>query len=75
MGDKVTLWLLPELGSCIHLIDGCCPTKALCSVRMAFVESGKETDHAYVYSLVSEASAFFFNPPFMCYKILIRIVQ
>ena len=29
----------------------------------------------YVYSLVSEASNFFFNGPLMCYKILIRAVQ
>lgn len=75
MGDNVTSCLLPQMGQCFNLIDGCCPTRAHCSVRMAFVGPGKETNHVYVYSWVSEASNFFFNGPLMCYKILIRAAQ
>ena len=48
MGDNVTSCLLQQMGQCFNLIDGCCPTRAHCSVRMAFVGPGKETNHVYV---------------------------
>lgn len=59
MGTVVAPHLFHQIGQCFNLIDGCYPTRTHCSVRMAFVEPRKKTNHACVYSPVSEASTFF----------------
>lgn len=60
-GEEVTPWWLQQMGQCFNLTDGSVPLEPV-AVSMAFVEPGKEINHAHVYSLVLKPALFSLKP-------------